>query len=108
MRRFIFTAMCLVAATAANAHDWYEDKFDPQLKFKCCGGSDCHPVPQSSVQSRIDGGYIYLPHNFYIPQNRVQQSADDQYHICESTYALNNQVYWRCFFAPRVNVSLDQ
>ena len=80
-----------LAATAANAHDWYEDKIDPQMKFKCCGGSDCRAVPQSSVQSRIDGGYIYLPHNFNIPQNRVQQSPDGQYHICENTYALTTR-----------------
>jgi hypothetical protein len=53
MRRFIFMAMCIAAATAANAHDWYEDKTDPQTKFKCCGGSDCRAIPRSSVRSRI-------------------------------------------------------
>lgn len=106
MRRSIFTAMCIAAATAANAHDWYTDKIDPRTKLKCCGGSDCHAVPLSSVQPRIDGGYIYLPHNFNIPRERVQQSSDDQYHICEGTYVVTNQLYLRCFFAPRVKVSL--
>jgi hypothetical protein len=106
MRRFVFTAMCIAAATSANAHDWYEEKFDPQTKFKCCGGSDCRAIPRSSVRSRIDGGYTYLPHNFTIPRDRVQESPDGQYHICENTYVVTNQLYWRCFFAPRVNVSL--
>ena len=104
MQRFIFTAICMFVATLANAHNWYEDKIDPQMKFKCCGGSDCRAVPQSSVRSRIDGGYTYLPHNFTIPPDRVQESPDDQYHICESTY-VNNQVYWRCFL-PLVSKSL--
>lgn len=106
MRRFIFTAICIAAATAANAHDWYEGTIDPQTKFKCCGGSDCRAIPPSSVRSRVDGGYTYLPHNFTIPRDRVQESPDGQYHICESTYVVTNQLYWRCFFAPRVNVSM--
>ncbi|TCU11026.1 hypothetical protein EV132_11922 [Rhizobium sullae] len=106
MRRFIFTAICIAAATAANAHDWYQDTIDPQTKFKCCGGSDCRAIPRSSVRSRIDGGYTYLPHDFTIPRDRVQESPDGQYHICESTYVVTNQLYWRCFFAPRVNVSM--
>ena len=106
MRRFIFTAMCIAVATAASAHDWYEDRIDPQTKFKCCGGSDCRAIPSSSVRSRIDGGYIYLPHNFIIPKDRVQESPDGQYHICENTYVITNQLYLRCFFAPRVKISL--
>jgi hypothetical protein len=106
MRRFIFTAMCIAAATSANAHDWYTDKIDPLTKLKCCGGSDCHAVPRSSVQSRIDGGYTYLPHNFNIPRDRVQESPDGQYHLCEGTYVVTNQAYLRCFFAPRVDLSL--
>ena len=106
MRRFIFTAICIAAATAASAHDWYEDKIDPQTKFKCCGGSDCRAIPRSSVRLRIDGGYIYLPHNFIIPRDRVQESQDDQFHICENTYVVTNQLYLRCFFAPRVKISL--
>jgi hypothetical protein len=105
MRRVIITAIYIfVAAFAANAHDWYEDKIDPLTKFKCCGGSDCRAIPQSTVRSRSDGGYTYLPHNFTIPPDRVQKSPDGQYHICESTY-VNKQVYLRCFFAPRVDVS---
>ncbi len=52
MRRVIFTAICIAVATAANAHDWYEDKIDPQMKYKCCGGFDCRAVPRSSVQPR--------------------------------------------------------
>ncbi|WP_457153404.1 hypothetical protein [Mesorhizobium sp. P5_C1] len=106
MRRFIVTAVCIAAATVASAHDWYENKFDPQTKFKCCGGSDCRAIPRSSVRMRGDGGYIYLPHNFIIPRDRVQESPDDQYHICENTYVVTNQLYLRCFFAPRVKISL--
>ena len=106
MRRFIFTAMCIAAAKAANAHDWYEDRIDPQTKLMCCGGYDCRAIPQSSVQSRMNGSYFYIPHEFTIQRDRVQESPDNQYHICESTYAVTKQFYLRCFFAPRVNVSL--
>ena len=106
MRRFIFTLMFIAAAAAANAHDWYQDKIDPQMKYKCCGGFDCRAVPRSSVQPRLDGGYTYLPHNFNIPPDRVQESPDGQYHICEDRYVVTNQLYWRCFFAPRGSVSL--
>ncbi|MDX8433681.1 MULTISPECIES: hypothetical protein [Mesorhizobium] len=105
MRRLIFSAICIAATTGANAHDWYEDKIDPLTKFKCCGGHDCRAIPQSSVRSRTDGGYTYLPHGFNIPRERVQESPDGQYHICENTYVITNQPYLRCFFAPRVKVS---
>ena len=106
MRRFIFTAMCIAVSASANAHDWYQDKIDPQTRFKCCGSFDCHPIPRSSVQSRTDGGYIYLPENYNISRSRTQESPDDQFHICEGTYVVTNQLYLRCFFAPRVKVSL--
>jgi Zn ribbon nucleic-acid-binding protein len=106
MRRFIVTAVCVAASASASAHDWYEDRVDPQTRFKCCGGADCRAIPRSSVQSRINGGYIYLPHGFNIPRSRVQESEDNQYHICEGTYVVTNQLYLRCFFAPRADVSL--
>lgn len=105
MRRVILTAMCFAAMTGANAHDWYENKVDPVTNFKCCGGRDCRPIPQSSVQSRADGGYLYLPDGFNIPRDRVQESPDDQYHICENNYVITHQPYLRCFFAPRLKVS---
>lgn len=94
------------ATAAANTHDWYEDKLDPVMKIRCCNGTDCRVIPRSSVQSRNDGGYTYLPHNFNIPRDRVQESPDDQFHICEGTYVVTNNVYLRCFFAPRSKVSM--
>lgn len=106
MRSLIVTAICIAAATGANAHDWYTDKIDPVTKFRCCGGTDCRPIPQSSVQSRVDGGYVYLPDGFNISRDRVQESPDDQYHICENHYVITNQPYLRCFFAPRAKISL--
>ncbi|TGS16182.1 hypothetical protein EN852_011290 [Mesorhizobium sp. M2E.F.Ca.ET.209.01.1.1] len=105
MRRVIVTAICLAAATGANAHDWYQNKVDPVTNFKCCGGTDCRPIPESSVQSRADGGYVYLPDGFNIPRDRVQESPDGRYHICENHYVITNQPYLRCFFAPRLKVS---
>ena len=106
MRRFILAAVFMVGATAADTHDWYEDKVDPEMKIRCCDGTDCRAIPRSSVRSRIDGGYTYLPHNFNIPRDRVQDSPDDQFHICEGTYVITNHAYLRCFFAPRSKVSL--
>ncbi|MBZ9767462.1 hypothetical protein LB526_11905 [Mesorhizobium sp. CA6] len=105
MRRVIVTAMWIVAATCADAHDWYENKVDPVTNFKCCGGTDCRPIPESAVQSGADGGYVYLPDGFNIPPDRVQESPDGRYHICENHYVITNQPYLRCFFAPRLKVS---
>ena len=105
LMKLTLAAMLAAVSTATSAHDWYEDKFDPQLKVKCCGGFDCRAVPHSSIRSRTDGGYTYMPHNFTIPPDRVQESPDGQYHICEDTYFGTNQAYWRCFFAPQVSVS---
>ncbi|UCI24873.1 hypothetical protein [Mesorhizobium sp. B2-8-5] len=106
MRRVIVTtAMWIGAATGANAHDWYENKVDPVTNFKCCGGTDCRPIPESAVQSMADGGYVYLPEGFNIPRERVQESPDGRYHICENHYVITNQPYLRCFFAPRLKVS---
>ncbi|TIW07886.1 MAG: hypothetical protein E5V81_31765, partial [Mesorhizobium sp.] len=51
MRRVIVTVICLAAATGANGHDWYQNKVDPITNLKCCGGTDCRPIPESSVQS---------------------------------------------------------
>lgn len=106
MLGFISTALCIAAVTDANAHDWYENTIDPVTRLKCCGGSDCRPIPQSSVRAKLDGGYVYLPHGFNIPRERVQESPDGQFHICENTYVITNQPYLRCFFAPRLKVSL--
>ncbi|MGE3366136.1 MAG: hypothetical protein AB7I34_22125 [Rhizobiaceae bacterium] len=106
MRRIILASIFMARVTTADAHDWYEDKIDPELKIQCCDGTDCRAIPRSSVRLRSDGGYTYLPHNLNIPRERVQDSPDEQFHICEGTHVLTNHVYLRCFFAPRNKVSM--
>lgn len=105
MRRFILAVVFIVGATGADTHDWYEDKIDPVMKIRCCDGIDCRAIPRSSVRPGSNGSYTYLPHNLNIPRERVQDSPDDQFHICEGTYVITNHVYLRCFFAPRNKVS---
>ena len=75
----------MLAGTPAQAHDWYTGKQDPYTHSDCCGEKDCHP---------IETAY------------RVQQSADDRYHICVKVKHLELKgrpemwLNWLCFFAP--------
>ena len=95
-------AIILIAISPAAAHDWYENKTDPVTVLDCCGSSDCHPIPDSAVRPKPDGGYIYKPHSFNIPPNRVQKSEDGRYHICMGQIKnyRHTEWNWYCFFAP--------
>lgn len=114
----------------AEAHDWYTDKTDPVLHYKCCGQNDCHPVDPNEVRSTREGYYVklYRPsylndppgEEWFIPWERVQSAPDDRYHICESLFPVYRTIApntnfetryrfrWTCFFAPMNTSSIAQ
>ena len=104
MRRTLI--LITLAGTPAQAHDWYTGKQDPYTHSDCCGGKDCHPIETADVRKLANGDYAYLPYHWTIPRYRVQQSADDRYHICVKVKELElkgRPEMWRnwvCFFAP--------
>src|SRR5262245_32019307 len=107
------TVALLLLAGSASAHDWYTGKMDPKTHGTCCGGKDCHPIDASTVEPDGHGGFVYLPDNWSIPRERVQESEDDNYHICDTAVQQFNwspdhtgthtswHRFWTCFFAPR-------
>ena len=101
----------------AAAHEWYTDKTDPVLGWKCCGQADCRPLDPDEVSPAEGGGYfVTRPFSYwsdppergwFIPRDRVQIAPDDRYHICEAVVPIKpsqpDPVYalrWTCFFAP--------
>ena len=93
-QRRIFSLVWLVLSFDADAHDWYSDKTDPVLHFKCCGNRDCHAIASSDVRTARDGYFVKQPQPYarndpptgewFIPRERVQVAPDDRFHICES------------------------
>ena len=118
----VVSFMWLALAGNADAHDWYTGKTDPVLGYNCCGNKDCHPIDSSNVRATKGGYYVRLPRpaymnepqegEWFIPRARVQEAADDRYHICERlttfyrtiTPHMKFDTYqrfgWTCFFAP--------
>ncbi len=114
--------MWLALGGHADAHDWYTGRTDPVLHYNCCGNKDCHPINASDIRQTKDGYYVRSPRpaymnepqepEWFIPRERVQEAADDRYHICERlmtfyrtvTPHMNFETYqryrWTCFFAP--------
>ena len=70
----MIVATIKVAAILVAAHSWYSPE--------CCGGKDCHPVPDGVVQETKDGivvrGFPMLSYT----DPRLHWSEDDQDHIC--------------------------
>src|SRR5262249_41879456 len=44
----------------AQAHSWYSTTKDPMTGYRCCGGSDCAPIPESWVRYEHDGFRLRL------------------------------------------------
>jgi hypothetical protein len=51
-------------------------------KVSCCGGKDCHPLPDNAVKA-VPGGYEVDAWGF-IPNAESQPGPDQHYHICHS------------------------
>lgn len=104
----------LTFMSTASAHDHYTGKSDPVTKSSCCGGHDCAVLRiEPGVLTPEDGGVrIRLTQeqarkinparkgavNAFVPDSRVQQSWDGQYHMCFAWYPTNEDFY--CFWAP--------
>ncbi len=84
----------------ARAHDWYTPYKTPG-GVSCCGGKDCHELPDAAVRHVATGYAVKLPgsspgtsQELVIPFERAQPSEDEHFHIC----------IWggqpQCFFAP--------
>lgn len=109
---------CLWSQTS-SAHSWYSDRRDPIFnKTTCCGGTDCGPLPQHSMQITPEGLRVVLtleeakainparsqPFDELIPFDRIQVSEDGRAHIC--LMAFNRDVMgdgrqgFYCIFLP--------
>lgn len=114
MKRVLLPVVVLVgvfssgAAIAHEAHSasgmtWKYDGF-------CCNGDsttgDCQAIPTKSVKV-VKGGYevslsagdhrlVTRPHTFFVKQDDVRVSKDDDYHAC--LYPTEDTL--RCFYAP--------
>lgn len=119
----IASLIWLIPTVAADAHDWYTDKTDPVLHWKCCGDRDCHPLDADDVRKAEGGGYFVKqpqPYHrndpptgeWFIPRERVQVAPDERYHICETLVPTNRvgklTMRWVCFFAPMSTSSIGR
>ena len=81
----------------ASAHSWYSHRTDPIFNStSCCGGTDCAPLPEHTMQLTPDGLRVVLtlaeakainPNRVeafdeLIPFDRIQVSEDGRPHIC--------------------------
>jgi hypothetical protein len=100
-------AFGMVLATGAYAHEAMSGIPYPAI---CCNGNahhgDCQAISSKAVQA-VPGGYrvtlgigdhwmVTKGHVFDVPQAKVRDSEDGQFHICLYPDENNNQ----CFFAP--------
>lgn len=112
----------LALLSPANAHDIYVGTTDPVTHGICCttsehdGYGDCDQlVLEPGVLTGEVGGYRLrltveqarrinpmrtVPVDTFIPDSRVQQSMDGNYHLCLPAYTLPNRGDFFCFFQP--------
>lgn len=102
----VISALAFIGAcSGALAHSWFTGARDPVTGFGCCDGRDCEEIPDTDVKA-VEGGYIYLPRNEFIPRAHVQPSKSFGFACCRhlSTFISNGVTYHegdtRCFFEP--------
>lgn len=112
----IFAALLIIFAMApkANAHDWYTHRTDPVFGNRCCGGTDCKPVPVDAAWITLtpDGLLVHMSLeqtrlvnkssigaiNELVPWARVQEANIDDhdnlslYHVCITSYAMDDRL----------------
>lgn len=86
--------LAIIAPRPGHPHDWY-DKYTTKNGIPCCGGKDCDRLPKEAVRPVATGYAVKIGEEEYvIPYSDVQESQDDDFHIC----------IWgdgpKCFFAP--------
>jgi hypothetical protein len=72
----------LLSASQACAHDAPSGMVYPPM---CCGGTDCKPIPESSVKA-VPGGWLIKATGEVISQALVLRSTDGLYHRCSSEH----------------------
>lgn len=123
MRALTTLAALLFSATAAQAHDWYVGKRDPVTKGSCCttaaqdGYGDCNklliepgvlePVPEgyrirlTVEQARRLNPLRNHPVDTIVPEERVQDSENGNWHMCIPSYPVPHMAAdFYCFWRP--------
>lgn len=123
MKAWIILAALLFSGTVAHAHDWYIGKRDPVTGGGCCTTAanasygDCNqlviepgvlePVPEgyrvrlTVEQARRLNPLRTLPVDTIVPEERIQESGDGNFHMCIPSYpSPNMQADFFCFFRP--------
>ncbi|MYZ50364.1 hypothetical protein [Propylenella binzhouense] len=90
-----FFAACALIATpvlapVAQAHDWYP--------LSCCGGQDCEPVSNRSIQF-TSRGWLVKNTGEVIPFSVAKASPDGQFHRCRMKVSQPDSST-RCLFVP--------
>lgn len=92
----LISLACMV--TVGQGHEWYAPYKNPS-GISCCGGRDCHELPDEDVRQVATGYAVKLgEQEILIPFDRAQPSEDKHFHIC----IWGEQV--QCFFAPILGV----
>lgn len=111
------TALGVFSGHSALAHSWYSERRDPIYSgTSCCGGQDCAPLPEHSIQLTPEGLRVTLtveearkinPKRRYgfdklIRFERIQISEDGTPHICLMTHDDPNDPRegYYCVFLP--------
>lgn len=123
MKALVTLAALLFSATAAQAHDWYVGKRDPVTKGSCCttaaqdGYGDCNklliepgvlePVPEgyrirlTVEQARRLNPLRNHPVDTIVPEERVQDSENGNWHMCIPSYPVPHMAAdFYCFWRP--------
>ncbi len=123
MKTFTILAALLFSVTAASAHDWYVGKKDPVTKGSCCttaaqdGYGDCaklliepgvlEPVPEgyrirlTVEQAKRLNPLRNHPVDTIVPEDRVQDSEDGNWHMCIPSYPVPHMAAdFYCFWRP--------
>lgn len=101
----VMLAVSSCGTAPAYAHEWFTGTRDPMTNWGCCNDKDCAEVEDTDVR-QIDGGYVYLPTNEFIPHERVQSSKTWKFARCVQMWDGEfGKVKFpkgstRCFFAP--------
>lgn len=113
----LVAAFVFLAPLLAHAHSWYSDRTDPVTGVPCCGGNDCaklviepgvltaeadgYRIRLTLEQSRRINPFSHAPVDALVIWDRVQESADGNYHICISPdFRTGPRGGIFCFFAP--------
>jgi len=123
MKIWITLAALLCLTTAASAHDWYIGQRDPVTGGSCCTtaasakSGDCNelliepgvlePVPEgyrirlTVEQARKLNPLRTMPVDTIVPEERIQESGDGNWHMCIPSYPVGNmKADFFCFFRP--------